>query len=565
MLHPPEDQDNQSPDSVVTLEMTAEDRQAIENIADRFSLFEKIAYFSKRAMDLIESTFVKAKAKINITKIGVVPEEPTDERFSEIPADIPKQAIFASGTMLAPLPVCGNEKGQTDPDWKCLKIGFSFYRRSQMERPKIITSIFPYNRTSDFLKPIPERVAERQRAFERLMSFLYGGKIPTETFNGIKEEVEPIIERWIREAVQEKLDKGEFKVIADAGEKDTGIFKNSDIQVDPDATQAYMDGQLTETLRKPSPIHIPSYQCYVGTEAQEGWLNLCRTPSYALASREMDLLSRNAEQITEEIGPVGHIIMFGLGDAEKESYLIRKLLEKRDQEAPPLDIHGIDVGMKFHLNGLLEMKKLRQETGKAISYRGHAALFENAAKIAGSMTRETESDRRTLRFTLGNTFCNFDDPWDVFAPAMKQGDVLMLTTDIIQPAGSTDPAIRKQREDNIAAIVARYNIPQWKEWVMNSFYRANFWRGRVFPENVEVKWDDANSAVVLMYKFTESVQNDRGIKFGAGDEVRLYMSKKFDSDRLEREAERKDLRIKKILKNQTEDFGCFILEKTGKP
>jgi len=560
-----------SSEQPIRVELSPGEKEDIRNEARKFIDLDRIKRTGQRALDIIEwNTNVRDITDITVTKIGVVPSKPPNSHLGEaLPADIKEGDLFVSGRMVVPIPVCepgqdeksNDENGDPPPTWKPLEVGFSLYRKQSNAKPQIIFAIWPYKQSSEFLKPRMERVAERQEGFRWLTRHVYHNKIPAETFHGLKEKLEPIYERWLWEHVQKMVDKGEFKRIVEAVEKDKSLFRHSDIQIDTHATEDSMDTQLNETLRTPTPFSIPSAQVYVGEDAQAGWLNLCRAPSYSLSSREMDLLRQNADKISEATADTRHVMMFGLGDAEKERFLIGRILEKRCPDSGTLDVHGIDVGLHFHQNALEGMKEVRDRTGKDVGYRGHVDLFENAEKIGADMRTSPDGSKdSTLRFTLGNTFCNFDDPWAVFAAGMVKGDKLMITSDIIPSPENLGEEEKQQRDEKIRQIVARYDIPEWKEWVLSPLYRAGF-RGRIFHDNVKVEWDEARRAIVFTYKFTNPVDNGNGIRFDSGEEIRLYMSKKLDQRRFEKEAGNKGFKINELLKNDSGDFGCFILEK----
>ncbi len=569
----PDDMDGLESDDSLCLKKTPQDEARILRDASMLLPLEVVEEITRKALIQIGLRPVSSQVNITITKIGVVPDTPPkfqdvppDKRITEIPKDIPKGALFASGTMKVPVPVCEkDETGKEEISWKSWTLGYSFYRTSRMEEVKIILAIFPYDRSSEFLQPESVRVSERQTGFDNMRAIAYKNKISGETFNGMKEKFEDIYKGWLQKYIQEMLDSGELSKIIESVENEKALFRQSDLRIDPAATEASMNRKLSECLRKPSPVLIPSSQSYVGEEAQTGWLNLCRAPGYGLASRELDLLKQNADKIIAEVGPVENVMVFGLGDSIKESEIVKKLLESRDKDSKPLNLHGIDVGMKFHLNALQAMKNIRGETGKNVAYRGHVALFESSPAIASSIHRTADSNDRTLRVSLGNTFCNFDDPWSVFARGMKSGDMLMFTSESIPSAENLTPEEKAQREEKIAEIVKRYQIPEWKEFVLNPLYRMGF-RGRVHANNVEVRWDEASNAVVFQYKFTSHVDNgnvedSKKVHFSPGEEIRLYMSKKIDPSRFSSEAMRNGLRIKQILKSDSGDTGCFILEK----
>ncbi|MBU0667786.1 L-histidine N(alpha)-methyltransferase [Patescibacteria group bacterium] len=557
--------DEESRKTDIELDLTSEDVTDVRRDAATYLPLDVISKRARMALEaIIFSSKVRSMARIEITEIGVVPDVPPDNRFKEIPEDIPKGALFVCGKMLAPIPMCKtniknpedekkDEDGKKDKDlgWKLLHLDFSYYRTGPGNKPKIIISVFPYKRSSDFLKPENERIAERQKGFERLRRGTYGRKIPNETFHGLKEEFEPIFERWIIEHVQRMIDEGDLKDIAGAVENEKSLFSGADLQIDATATTAVMDADLKKELQMAAPVHISSSQCYVGEQAQSGWLRLCNAPSYDLTGREQEFLSKHARKIAEEAGQVDHAIIFGVGDAKKETLFIKELLEGNQNRE--MRVHGIDVGSKFHLHALEGMKTIRTETEKNIKYRGYVALFEKAFEITDGIRMRSTGNPKFLRVSFGNTFGNFDDAWSVFTKGMRKGDVLVITSDIVP--SRQDPA----RESRINEIVARYRIHQWKEWVLNPLYRAGFLR-LVSPDNVEVTWNEARSAIEFTYKFTEGVDYGAG-KFGAGDQIRLYLSRKIEIEQFEREATRSGFVIKSNIQNDAGDFGCFVLEK----
>lgn len=538
----------------IKLAKTPEDKTDIKRDAKAYLPLQVIADCSKRALDVINyDTNVRSKARIVITEIGVVPNIPPDSRFAEIPEDIPKEALFVCGKMLAPIPVCpGSLASPERLEWKLLQLDFSYYRTGPGDKPKIITSLFPYEKSSNFLKAESERIAERQKGFERLRRGTYGRRIPNETFHGLKEKFELVFERWIIEHVQRLIDEGDLSEIASAVENERSLFSSADLRIDTEATTNIMDQNLEKTLRKPTPMHIPSSQCYVGEKAQAGWLKLCNAPAYDLSNREMEFLSDRVVKIAEAVGSVDQVIIFGLGNAKKEMKLIEEIL--KNYQKGTLRVHGIDVGSKFHLHALERMKNIRTETKKPVKYRGYVALFEKASEITERIRTRPSSDSRFLRVSFGNTFGNFDDAWSVFTEDMKKGDALVITSDIVP--SRQDPT----RESKIDEIVARYEIPQWREWVLNPLYRAGF-MGQVSPDNVKVMWNDTTSAIEFTYQFTESVDNGKGIQFGQGDQIKLYSSRKIELEQFEREAIRSSFVITEKFENDDGDFGCFVLEK----
>jgi uncharacterized SAM-dependent methyltransferase len=549
-------------EDLVCMGMTDADKQDIEHSVSRLLPLDRIAKQAKKALDMLESTDIKAKVEIEITKIGIVPEGPPDERFNHLPEDIVKGDIFASGRMRVPIPVCSkNDANPDELNWKMLEIGFSFYRSRRMDRPKIIFSIFPYEQTSGFLKPSTERVAERQAGFERLRKYIFRGKIPIETFIGLKEKFEPIFERWLRDHVQKMVDTGEFSKIVGAVEAEKTLFKGSDLKID--SVLNGVDDKLRETLKSPSGnICVPSYQSWAGTEAQQGWLKLCQLPSYAedYFKKEIDFLTQNGERISQAAGDPDHILFFGIGNFEKEAFLLKMMLGARSDKE--VTVHGIDIGTEFHLCAFKGMADIRKETGKPVKYRGHIALFESAPDIADYIhDTHRENETKILRICLGNTFGNFskdENPWEDLAGSMKKGERLLISADIVQRHPSEE--IRKAK---IEGVLARYQSREWKQWVLNPLYRAVGLNNRwiISPDNVEIAWDEATHGVVFKYRFPEKVVITDDLKFAKDEVIELHRSRKIDPDRLNMEAGRNGFEVKDLISNEAGNFGYFLLEK----
>jgi hypothetical protein len=541
----------------ISLKMSPEDHSDVDRDAKGFLPLEIIAERGKRALDVIESTDVREMAAIRITKMGLVPNTPPEGRFTEIPEDITPGDLFVSGTMLAPIPVCAAD----GINWQRMEIGFSFYRNSRMGRPKVIFSLFPSERTSNFLRPINERVAERQRGFEVIMRGVFNRKIPTETFFGLKEKIEPIYERWVREKVQEMIDRGEYSGIVSAVEGEKGLFAGSDLKID--SVLKDVDASLKETLRGPTGgIEVPSYQSWAGTEAQEGWLRLCRLPSYAddYMKKEKAFLDANSDRIIEAAGDPDHILLFGIGNFEKEAELLKKFLNRQNEK--DLTVHGIDVGTEFHLCAFKAMADIRKEMAKPVKYRGHIALFACAPAISDYINKTSpEKDPTVLRICLGNTFGNFskdENPWDNLAGNMKKGDRLLISADTVQRGPSEE-----ERKAKIDWILSRYQSREWREWAMNPLYRAfgKDHRWLLSSDNLTISWDETIHGVVFRYRFPEAVDNRQGMCFSKDEEIELHRSRKIDPDRFVREAGRNGFTIREQILNEAGDFGYYILEK----
>lgn len=551
---------------VIRIEKTHGDVEEIQRLTRRLLMPEDIASRMDEILYLMEKGPLDVKKMFKITmniKTGIVPDKPP-ERFKAIPDDITSGVPFVSGEALLPIPICKSHSGGGFT-WQLLRTSFSFYKEEGKQ--KILIPFYVYEQSSDSLKPRTDRISERQTALEKIRTRCYGEAITSEIFYPLKDKLEPIFLRWINEKVQEMIDTGELRRIFETIEKHKEWFAHSDLQIDADATGIEMNKKLDERLRRPSPIRMPSCQLYVGKSAQDGWLELCKTPSYDLAGREREFIEHNIDSIVKAIPSIDHVMIFGLGDAEKEKFLLEKLLEKQGNKK--MNVHGIDVGSEFHLRAFEGMQAIQAQQIQAqkqpVRYRGYIALFESAAKIAKHIRersrRRAKSIPKTLRVSLGNTFGNFDDQWSVFAKGMETGDMLMITSDII-PEGSS-----VERGEKIKNILTRYEIPEWKKWVLHPLYRAGFSSAQISPDNVKVEWDEESSGIIFTYTFTTPttpVGNSRGRSFGPGDSIKLYRSKKIVPTRFACEAEGNGFKIKKCLADENGDFGCFILEKVEK-
>lgn len=547
------DRDNDGVDSVERLQLhkTPLDETETQHQVELLMLPDVIKKRMQMILDAMHTRIIRTKAEITIQKIGVVPEARPDG--NEIPSDIPKGALFVFGEAWLPVPICTERDENPDGfTWRLLlRTSFSFYRPTRSSRPHIIISPYVYEQSSAFLNSIKQRVADRRQALMQLRTGPYASAIADEIFYPLKDLLEPLYLQWISDTVQEIIDARELKGIVETVENERTLFSLSDLSVD--TTEAMMDEKLYRKLRERSPV-IPSCQNYVGRDAQTGWLNLCKMPSYNLAAREMDFLAQHADQIVAEIDEADNILIFGLGNFEKELLLLEKLLEKKGDRKTT--VHGIDVGPEFHLRAFKGMKAIQQtKTQELVRYRGHLALFENASEINEHIRKRSKSGARTLRVSLGNTFGNFENPWDVYTQGMEKGDILLITSDTLP---SPQDLSREDRRARIKDIVARYKIPEWREWVLNPLYRVGF-RGRVFADKVKVEWDEKNNRVVFTYP--GPIDNGSGIEFGLTESIELYRSGKIDCAGFALEAKRNGFTIRKRLKNEEDDFGCVILEK----
>jgi|GEM_PF-2793626 len=554
------------------IELTPSEQAEEFRRAEIFLLRDTIKDRVRKILGIIETTPVKSRFRLVIEKIGITPETPPDSHFTEIPADIPKRALFVSGKAYLPIPVCPKKEETVENpefEWQILEISFSFYRKSFRDAPIVLVSFDTNSRTSSFLKPIGLRVAERGEALKILRKDVYE-RVPEETFYEFKDEFESIYIRWIRDEVQRIIDTGELEGIVKAIESrilNTSIGLSSswfDLRIV--STNNDADQELIKTLRRPSgEACVSSFQSWVGHEAQQGWLKLCRLESYArdYVDREMDFLAQYGDEISDAIGEVDHVLILGIGNFIKEERLLGRLLLKQKKDKKSLTVHGVDINPEFQQFAFHGMDNLRKNSPSIeLKYKGHISLFSKIPDITDYIRlRHSNGAPRIASVILGNTFGNFskfEDMWSSFTEGMKTGDILVISGDVVSQS-----LPEEERNARIKHILARYESPEWREWVLHPLYRAfgQDYKKFISPNNVKIAWDDTIYGVVITYTFPERIDNQRGMSFNAGEVVELFRSKKIDPARFTAEAGRNGFRIKQSAMNPDNSFGCFILEK----
>jgi dimethylhistidine N-methyltransferase len=173
------------------------------------------------------------------------------------------------------------------------------------------------------------------------------------------------------------------------------------------------------------PRQLPSQYLYdaLGSALFEA---ICELPWYRITRAEQRLLAAHGAEVLRRVAPASTIVELGSGSGAK----LWTIADRRDPDAPPLDVHLVDVSasaLGASARTLASLEGVRVTT--------HEARYEDGLRqVTGSLG----PSQRILVLFLGSNIGNFDPPGaNAFLRAVRgqirAGDWLLLGADLVKP------------------------------------------------------------------------------------------------------------------------------------
>ncbi len=272
---------------------------------------------------------------------------------------------------------------------------------------------------------------------------------------------------------------------------------------------------------------------------------ITRQPEYYPYRAEREILNTRTREIVSQFDENGALIELGSGNADKTEILIREGCRTRNKvHFVPVDISG----------------DFLQSSSKELSRRyDNLSISAIAATYEASLTELPETDGRRLILFLGGSIGNYRTDrartlMGQIAECMTDQDRLMVGIDLVK-----DPDLIERAYNDEAGVTAAFNKNILRR--MNRELDASF-DPETFRHDAPYIEEKERIEMHLVSTCDQEVPLpaiDKRVHFDRGESIHTESSHKFTPESFQRVYEHTDLRMKKILYDDSERFAEVIL------